>query len=278
MKKTNQIETLTYDVVLPHDIAIIDNRYQVAATSDNTRRAYQSDIRHFENWGGQLPATTKSILCYLQAFADKLNPRTLSRRITAIKQWHRYQRFPDPTLDPVVAKTLTGITRVHGKPKNKAAPLLTADLIRICEYLLNLKTLAALRDNALLQLGFLGAFRRSELVAIEVANIKFSEEGVEILIPHSKTDQENTGQYCAIPYGNEKLCAVAALKTWLEKADIQSGFIFRRIRKSDKISDLGISAACVNDLVKKHAVAVGLENAKDFSSPSMRRGLATTAS
>ena len=155
---------------------------------------------------------------------------------------------------------------------------MTADLIRICEYLLNLKTLAALRDNALLQLGFLGAFRRSELVAIEIANIKLSEEGVEILIAHSKTDQENTGQYCAIPYGNEKLCAVSALQTWIDKAGIQSGFIFRRILKGDKISDLGINAASVNDLIKKHAVAAGIENAADFSSHSMRRGLATTAS
>jgi len=32
-----------------HDIDTLSNRYQIAATSDNTRRAYQSDIRHFEN-------------------------------------------------------------------------------------------------------------------------------------------------------------------------------------------------------------------------------------
>ncbi len=276
--KISQIESIKHNNVLPHDIGIIHNRYQVAATSDNTRRAYQSDIHHFESWGGQLPATTESILCYLHAFADKLNPRTLSRRITAIKQWHRYQHFPDPTLDPIVAKTLTGITRVHGKPKHKAAPLLTGHLISISEYLLNQKTLAALRDNALLQLGFLGAFRRSELVAIQVSNIKLSEEGIEILITHSKTDQENTGQYCAIPYGNEKLCAVTALKMWLDKANIQSGFIFRRIHKGNRISDVGITAAGVNDLLKKHAKAAGIENAGDFSSHSMRRGLATTAS
>jgi hypothetical protein len=62
----------------------LSNRYQIAATSDNTRRAYQADIRHFERWGGQLPATTEAVLRYLHAFAETLNPRTLSRRITAI--------------------------------------------------------------------------------------------------------------------------------------------------------------------------------------------------
>lgn len=89
-------------------IAPLSNRYQIAATSDNTRRAYQADIRHYETWGGQLPATTEAILRYLHAFADTLNPRTLSRRITALKQWHRYQHFPDPTQVPIVGKTLTG--------------------------------------------------------------------------------------------------------------------------------------------------------------------------
>jgi hypothetical protein len=102
----------------------ISNCYQIAATSDNTRRAYQADIRHFETWGGQLPATTESILRYLHAFANTLKPRTLSRHVTALKQWHRYQQFPDPTDAPIVSKTLTGIARVHGKPKEKAPPLL----------------------------------------------------------------------------------------------------------------------------------------------------------
>lgn len=64
----------------------LSNRYQIAATSDNTRRAYQADIRHYEPWGGQLPATTEAILRYLHAFADTLNPRTLSRHVTALKQ------------------------------------------------------------------------------------------------------------------------------------------------------------------------------------------------
>lgn len=261
-----------------HDIATLSNRYQIAATSDNTRRAYQSDIRHFENWGGQLPATTECILRYLHAFAETLNPRTLSRHITALKQWHRYQNFPDPTQLPIVSKTLIGITRVHGKPKNKAAPLLPEHLIKITEYLSTQNTLASIRDNALLQLGFLGAFRRSELIAIKMDHINWQPDGIEILIPKSKTDQQNTGQYCAIPNGNERLCAVHALKQWIDKAKIDDGFIFRRIYKGDKVSDVNLTAAAVNEILKKYAHSTGIENAIDFSSHSMRRGLATTAS
>lgn len=176
---------------VPAGIAPLSNRYQIAATSDNTRRAYQADIRHYETWGGHLPATTEAILRYLHAFAETLNPRTLSRHITALKQWHRCQHFPDPTDALIVGKTLTGIARIHGKPKEKAPPLLPEHLIKIVEYLSTKFTLAACRDNALLQVGFLGAFRRSELVAICVEEINWQSAGIEILIPKSKTDQLN---------------------------------------------------------------------------------------
>ena len=259
-------------------IAPLSNRYQIAATSENTRRAYQADIRHYETWGGQLPATTEAILRYLHAFAETLNPRTLSRHITALKQWHRYQHFPDPTDAPIVSKTLTGIARIHGKPKEKAPPLLPQHLIKIAEYLSTESTLAACRDNALLQVGFLGAFRRSELVAICIEDINWQSPGIEILIPKSKTDQLNAGQYCVIPNGNEQLCAVRTLKTWLEKAEIKNGFVFRRIYRGNKISDLNIAADSVNEILKKHATASGIENGTSFSSHSMRRGLATSAS
>lgn len=272
-------EIILSDISLPTRYpAPLSNRYQIAATSNNTRRAYQADIRHFETWGGQLPATTETILRYLHAFAESLNPSTLSRHVTALKQWHRYQHFPDPTEAPVIRKTLTGIARIHGKPKDKAPPLVPEHLIKIAKYLEVQSTLAARRDNALFQIGFLGAFRRSELVAIRIEHIDWQPHGIEILIPKSKTDQLNAGQYCGIPNGNEQLCAVRALKAWIEQARIKEGFIFRRIRRGNKISDLSIVPDSVNEILKKHSQAAGLENARDFSSHSLRRGLATTAS
>ena len=271
-------EIMPVEASLLSNPAPLSNRYQIAATSDNTRRAYQADICHFEAWGGQLPATTEAILRYLHAFAETLNPRTLSRHVTALKQWHRYQHFPDPTEAPIVSKTLTGIARIHGKPKNKAPPLLPEHLIKIAGYLVVQHTLAASRDNALLQVGFLGAFRRSELVAIRMENIDWQTKGIEVLIPKSKTDQLNAGQYCVIPNGNQQLCAVRALKAWVEQANIKEGFIFRRIHRGNKVSDVNITPDSVNEILKKHALSAGIENAMDYSSHSMRRGLATTAS
>ncbi|TAK78708.1 MAG: site-specific integrase, partial [Gammaproteobacteria bacterium] len=220
----------------------------------------------------------ESIILYLQAYAAVLNPRTLARRLTALKNWHAYQGFPDPTSHPAVGKTLAGITRVHGRPKQKAWPLLPEDLLRIVSFLEGEDTLTSWRDNALLQTGFFGAFRRSELVAIHYENIKWEKEGVEILIPQSKTDQTHTGQYCAIPYGKGRLCPIKALTHWLEQSGIKQGPLFRRIFPNGTLEEQALTPLSVNHILKKRAKQCHLPCAAQLSSHSLRRGLASSAS
>lgn len=106
-------------------------QFIAAATSDNTGRTYRSAIRHFHAWGGALPCELATVLRYLLAYADELNPRTLALRLTALSQWHLFQSFRDPTADPTVRKTLRGIARTHGTPKKKAKALPIEDLERI---------------------------------------------------------------------------------------------------------------------------------------------------
>jgi site-specific recombinase XerD len=255
----------------------LSNPYIHLATSANTRKAYQSDIRHYEMAGGKLPATPEMIANYLHFYADKLNPRTLTRRLIAIKHWHTYQRYVDPTLHPAIQKTMAGIVRTHGKPKQKARALLPDELAQIHQYLQNENTLAAFRDDALLQIGFFGALRRSELVAIHYEHIKWEKAGIEIMLPQSKTDQTHEGQYCAIPYGNNTLCPIVALKTWLETANIHTGAIFRRITLGEHIGDVALTPLSVNHILKNRARAANIHNSELLSAHSLRRGLATSA-
>lgn len=256
----------------------INNAYIKAATSQNTRIAYQSDIRHFELWGGKLPARPEMIAEYLQTYAATLNSRTLARRLTALKNWHTYQGFPDPTEHPAILKTMSGIHRVHGKPKDKAHPLAPEDLLRIVKSLSHDDSLSAIRDIALLQIGFFGAFRRSELVAIHCEHIDWKEQGIEIQIPQSKTDQTHAGQFAAIPYGKGLLCSVTALKNWLTLANIHHGPIFREIKKGESIQHKSLTPLTINHILKKRAHAAGISYADELSSHSLRRGLATSAS
>lgn len=252
--------------------------YIQAATSQNTRRAYRQDVQHFMGWGGLLPATPDTIVRYLHEYAETLNPRTLSRRLTALKHWHTYQGFTDPTLHPMVRKTLTGIQNVHGRPREKVPAITTEQLALLVRYLKQQDTLQAWRNNALLQVGFFGAFRRSELANIHWEHVTFVEEGVEILVPRSKGDQGGEGQICALPYGDKVLCPVTALRAWSEKAHIESGFIFRAINRHEQISHTPLTMDGVGLIIKRIAIDCKLPHAEKMSGHSLRRGFATETS
>jgi integrase len=151
------------------------------------------------------------------------------------------------------------------------------ELAHIHDFLVNENSLAAIRDNALLQIGFFGALRRSELAAICYEHITWDKAGIEILLPSSKTDQTHEGQYCVIPYGNNTLCPLDALKNWLEQSQITAGAIFRRITLGDHVGDDALTPLSINRILKKRAQMAGIANIITLSSHSLRRGLATSA-
>jgi integrase len=126
-----------------------------------------------------------------------------------------------------------------------------------------------LRDRALLLLGFGGAFRRSELVALDV------EDGLRVTICRSKTDQEGQGVTIAIIRGGA-CCPAKAVRAWLDAAGISEGPIFRPVRKGGKVRDQRLTAKSVCDLVKSYADSVGLDGAT-FGAHSLRAGFLTSA-
>lgn len=251
--------------------------FLAAATSENTRRTYQSAIRHFLVWGGVLPCDEAVIVRYLLAFSQTLNSRTLALRLTALSQWHAHQGFLDPASTPTVRKTLLGIGRTHGKPKKKAKALPIEDLERIVEHLTNVDTLKAKRDNALLQIGYFGGYRRSELVGLTLPCIAWEQNGLVITLPRSKTDQLGQGVVKAIPYGDGSCCPATALRTWLDAAAITAGPIFRSITKWGEIGQDALHEASVNAVLEGCANLVKLDYVPQLSSHSLRRGMATSA-
>jgi len=256
---------------------IPDSPYIHAATSDNTRLAYQSDIQHFLQSGGTLPATPEDLERYLKDSAPQYNARTLTRRMTALRQWHRLQGVKDPTQDPRVKKTLRGIARLHGQPKQQAHALRLQDLDLILAHLKAPRSLARIRNRALLLVGFFGAFRRSELVALTWEQTQFVSDGLIITLARSKTDQVGQGAQVIIPFGNDTRCPVRALLDWRQASAQWSGAIFRRISKAGNINDKGICARYWNRLIRDLAIAAKVPNAEQVSSHSLRRGFATEA-
>ena len=93
-----------------------------------------------------------------------------------------------------------------------------------------------MRDRAPFLVGLAGAFRRSELVGIDVAHLRFETESVIVRIPRSKTDQAGHGADVALPrMRGEETCPVRALGDWLHRGKIRRGAVFRRITAAGTI-------------------------------------------
>ncbi|WP_061286723.1 site-specific integrase [Herbaspirillum chlorophenolicum] len=263
--------------LLPADVEEAHRNFLAAATSENTRRTYRSAIRHFLAWGGVLPADENAIIRYLLAHAGSLNARTLALRLTALSQWHLYQGFADPAGTPMVRKTLKGIGRTHGRPKKQAKALPIEDLEKIIVKLDSADTFKAKRDSALLQLGYFGGFRRSELAGLQVSDLAWEPDGLIVTLQRSKTDQQGHGIVKAIPYGTGPCCPATALRGWLAAAGISYGAAFRSINKWSMLGEQPIHPASINTILADCARMAGLDYVPDLSSHSLRRGMATSA-
>lgn len=247
--------------------------YIHASLSDSTRKAYRSDLNHFLAWGGTIPASPEVIATYLAAHAELHAPATLARRLVSISKAHRAQALPSPTTTELVRATLRGIRHTHGSAQRQVAPAVKDAVVRMVAGLEGVK---GIRDRALLLIGFAGAFRRSELVSVTVADIEMAQQGMVITLRFSKTDQEGRGRKVAIPYARGAVCPVLALQQWLEVANITEGPVFRAVNRHGTISDSALTPQAVALVVKERAQAVGLDPGK-YAGHSLRSGLVTSA-
>ena len=248
-------------------------RFLDAALADNTLRAYQDDLKHFLAWGGVIPASPECVARYIAQHAMALAGSTLSRRLVAIAHAHTAKGLASPTKSELVRATLQGVRRACGKPVRQVAPLQKKQVVRMVRGLTGLR---GLRDTALLLVGFAGALRRSEIVALDVSDIRFSDEGTIIRLRRSKTDQEGRGRDIAIPRVKGRYCPSQCLQAWLEAAGITDGAVFRRINRYDQMLPNRLAAQAVALIIKHRAELAGFDP-NVFSGHSLRAGFVTNA-
>jgi site-specific recombinase XerD len=205
-----------------------------------TQRAYKSDFAIFSAWcTGQglcaLPADPAAVAAFIAAeTARGVKSSTIGRRVAGIRYSHKLAGYSSPTDDERVKAVVRGAQWTLGTaPAKKAAA--TADKV-LAMVAANRTDLAGKRDRALMLLGFALAARRSELVALDVANLSECPEGLRVTIRWSKTDQEGAGAVIAVCKGSIA-CPVAALRDWLAAANITDGPIFRPIGKGGRLKD-----------------------------------------
>ena len=249
-------------------------RYVQASIAGNTRTAYQSDLRHFMQWGGQVPASPELVATYLADHAVHLSVATLSRRIAALSKAHKAKGTHNPIQSEIVNATMRGIKRTHGVAQRQAKALLKNELFQVLNAMGD--TLRDVRDKALLLIGFASGFRRSELVGLDVSDIEQVRQGIIITLRHSKTDQECAGRKIGIPHGRTHHCPVTAVTILLTRAGITEGAIFRPINRHGQLQPERLSGDAVSEVIRERLAAAGIDP-KGYSGHSLRAGFATSA-
>lgn len=257
--------------------------YARASKAGETQRAYAREWRTFGAWCEArgvvaLPCSADVLACYVSSMADGgRKPAGIDLALAAISAAHAAAGHDGRALrsSAQVRAVRAGVRRTLGTAQRQAAPA-TVEVVRAMLDACPGDGPTVARDVALLLAGFAGAFRRSELAALDVADLTFTARGVEIAIRRSKTDQEGAGRTVAIPLGSQaETCPVRRLQAWIALARIVEGPVFRSV---DRWGTVGgrIDGRDVARIVKRAAERSGLDAAA-FSGHSLRAGLATSA-
>jgi integrase len=222
-----------------------------------------------------LPAAPEVVASYIADCAGRLKVGSIQRRMNAIAEAHKAVGVDSPTHHAMVANTMKGIRRTLGTAPAQKSPTLTDDIRAMVDA--TDAGIIGVRDRALVLLGFAGAFRRSELVSLDVADCALGKDGLTVALRRGKTDQDGAGRKIGIPYGsNPETCPVRTLQAWIEIAGITSGPLFRSINRHGQVQDGRLSGIDVARVVKKLAERAGLDPAQ-YGGHSLRAGHATSA-
>jgi len=274
------IQSTTGADVVPSPSLEQVREYIRASKAENTLRGYKSDWRAFCAWCEShslcpLPALPETAASYIAECAGRLKVGSIQRRLNAIAEAHKAVGLESPTHHAMVTNTMKGIRRTKGTATEPKTPTLTDDIRAMVDA--TDTSIIGTRDRALVLLGFAGAFRRSELVGLNIDDCTFGKDGLTVTLRRSKTDQDGAGRKIGIPYGsNPDTCPVRTIQAWIEQAGIAAGPLFRSVSRHGQVQAGRLGGIDVARIVKKLAVRAGLDPAK-YAGHSLRAGHATSA-
>lgn len=268
-------------------------RFERAGTPPNTRRAYEGDWKRFSDWcllwgHRALPAAPQTVILYVTYLADperpggSQKPATIERAMASLSYYHKVRGYVPPRQSVHLQQHIRKVKNVLKVAPEQAPPLLVRHLEKIVARMPATEPVA-LRDKALLLVGWAGALRRSEVAAFNRRDAVFTPEGVALSVRSSKADQEGAGESIPIePALNPDLCPVSALRAWLACAEAGAelaGPLFPRTYfgglTPERIPDWEI-----NEVVKTWARKADIapdQPGMEFSGHSLRAGFITEA-
>ncbi len=255
--------------------------------SPRTLEAYASDWRHFAAWCLKskrvaLPALPETLALYVSDCVGKFAAATIERRVAAIAAEHAKTDLMAP-ITPLVRAVVAGVRRKSMGRVRRMAAITPVELGQVLEHVgegrdLRVRTNRVARDRALLTLGFAGAYRRSELRGLNLADIELGRDRLQVSLGRSKTDQGARGRILVIPKARRaKLCVVRLMAKWLHLRGNQPGPLFNDLTGSDEIlHGKPIDAHTVYFALREGAKRAGLDHTR-FGAHSLRAGAVTAA-
>lgn len=239
-----------------------------------TAIAYSKILEHFNTWCeshglSSLPADPQTIAKYLADHSDHWSVATLALHLAAISKSHQWLGFDNPASmsNSCVSLVWKGIKNKNGiAPKHVMQPLFTDQIRAMVKSCVGP---TGRRDAALLLLGFAGAFRRSEIVGLNVGDIQFHELGMTVFLARSKTDQVGKGRKVGIPWGNATTCPVTQMRAYLEDHQDPEKPLF----PSGRSGAGRLTPQTVRLIVRRACRAAGIP--EEYSAHSLRAGFVT---
>ncbi len=242
------------------------------AFSDHTVRALRIDLTIFAAWCAErglcpLPAQADTVAAYVDAMADARAPASVHRYVFSIGAAHRAAGEQSPLRHPKVRQALRRMRRrnrcrqrqVLGVTWELRQRLIGAAGDRLID----------LRNRALVAVAYDAMLRRSELVALRVADMGMDASGsASLFLRRAKNDPGGAG---ATLYLHRD--TVALVRTWLTASGVISGRLFRSVRKNGALGE-ALDASQVPRVFRAMAERAGLsaEEVREISGHSPRVG------
>lgn len=264
------------------------------ARNPASKRAYDADIAHYERWCATqnlraCPASVDTLIYYFECLSSGNAARapgaaplvkgrwqvaTIARRRASLSKYHGLQGVhPNPAKDTRVLQVIKDIKRTVGVAQKRKDPLLPDAIEPTATQMATETDPRAMRDLAIVLLGFLGALRRQELADLDHEHLVFDAGGVWLTLPWRKTDQEGRGTVVGVPRGVGAMCPVRALSAWIARLARGTGPVFVGMSQSGAMRGR-ISTGEIARVVRRFAARAGLDPS-NFAGHSLRRGLVT---
>ena len=242
------------------------------AFSENTLRAYRSDLKQYEAWCAKkkqpsLPATAHLMAEYVDFMATQNKSATIRRRINSLGTIFKLSKQPDPTKEPEVILALKRMHRKIGRQQKQATPLTKDVLDQLLEQCDD--DTRGLRNQVLLRLGYETMRRRSEICGFTFDDLtEIPRKGPALRLVKSKTDQEGASRLIPISHG-----LVDLILRWKVHAKIEGAILRSVDRYGNSGPELNPGSVCtiLNRLVAKTSLP---NHETRFSGHSFRVGAA----